>query len=79
MTNSLLEQLGYHAKAYQENNRESYVLDNCEIEIDSRPMIPPYLEIESSNKENVLKMLEKLDLVNSITTSENTTDIYKRY
>lgn len=79
VTNDLLEQMWYIAKAYQENNRESYTLDDCEIEIDSRPMIPSYLEIESSNKESVLKMLEKLWVTGLTTTSENTTDIYKRY
>lgn len=79
ITNELLEQIGYTAKAYQENNRESYTLDDCEIEIDSRPMIPPYLEVESSNKESVLKMLKKLEVSDLTTTSENTTDIYKRY
>jgi adenylate cyclase class 2 len=41
-----LEKLGYNSKAYQENIRTSYTLNNCEIEIDERPMIPAYLEIE---------------------------------
>jgi adenylate cyclase, class 2 len=46
MTNLLLNELGYIAKAYQENRRTSYVFNACNIEIDEWPGIPPYIEIE---------------------------------
>ncbi len=78
-TNQILEKLWYISKAYQENIRTSYILDNCEIEIDQRPLIPPYLEIEWPDKESVEKILNKLDVKGKITTSENTTAVYKRY
>ena len=44
--NALLEQLDYRAKSYQENVRESFILGDCNLEVDSRPLIPAYLEIE---------------------------------
>ncbi len=77
--NLILEQLGYTAKSYQENIRETFLLDDCSLDIDSWPLIPPYLEIEWPNEESVIKMLEKLGLKNAITTSENTTSVYSRY
>ena len=79
MTHQLLIQMWYTAKAYQENKRESYQLNWCDIEIDHRPLIPPYLEIEWPNEERVRKTLSKLSIEWCTTTSENTTDVYKRY
>ncbi len=78
-TNQILEQLWYKSKAYQENTRISYKLDDCDVELDLRPLIPPYLEIEGPDKESVEKVLEKLNVENKTTTSENTTAVYKRY
>jgi len=78
-TNQILKQLWYNSKAYQENIRTSYILDNCEVEIDQWPMIPPYLEIEWPDKKSVESILEKLDVKNKTTTSENTTAVYRRY
>jgi len=37
------------------------------------------LEIEGPDKESVEKVLEKLNVENKTTTSENTTAVYKRY
>lgn len=76
--NTLLEQLNYRAKSYQENVRESFILGDCNLEIDSRPLIPTYLEIEWPNKEMVVELLKKLE-VNGEVTPENTIEVYKRY
>jgi adenylate cyclase class 2 len=46
MTNLLLNELGYTAKAYQENVRHSYRLNDCDVEVDEWPGIPTYIEIE---------------------------------
>jgi hypothetical protein len=54
-------------------------LNDCEIEIDERPMIPAYLEIEWENEEAVKETLKMLNIKWHITTSENTTAVYKRY
>ena len=79
VSDEFLEQIGYTAKSYQENTRESYRYKDCAIELDSRPLIPPYLEIEWENKESVLEVLGDLQLEDSEYTSENTVQIYKRY
>ncbi len=79
IANEFLEQIGYIAKSYQENIRESYILDNCSIEIDARPLIPIYLEIEGPSRDDVLQVLNLLELGNLECTSENTTKIYEKY
>lgn len=79
MTHSILQQLGYTHKAYQENRRTSYALDSVAIEIDERPLIPPYLEIEWPSADAVHTMVAKLGYPLDIITSENTTKIYAKY
>lgn len=79
MTNLLLEQLWYKPKAFQENIRISYSFNKCDLEIDQWPWIPPYLEIEWSNKSSVEETLKLLELWDAFVTSDNTTKIYQRY
>ncbi len=74
--NSILEELWYKAKSYQENLRESYIYKNIQIEIDSWPKIPSYIEIEGDSKDEVLKMVNDLWFKESDTTCINTTKIY---
>lgn len=71
-TNILLEKLWYKSKNYQENNRISYTLDDTNVEIDSRPLIPPYIEIEWKTIPAVHDTLQKLLFNLSQTTSINT-------
>jgi adenylate cyclase class 2 len=78
-THALLGQLGFTAKAYQENRRSSWLLDEVRLEIDSWPLIPPYLEIEADNAEQVWTAAKRLGLARAELTSENTTAVYSRY
>jgi adenylate cyclase, class 2 len=78
-THTLLERLGYEAKAYQENRRSSWVLDGVRLEIDAWPLIPPYLEIEGDDAEQVRATAERLAVPRADLTSENTTAVYARY
>lgn len=78
-THALLGQLGFTAKAYQENHRSSWLLDGVRLEIDSWPLIPPYLEIEGDDAEQVWTTAKRLRLDREELTSENTTAIYARY
>ena len=78
-THTLLERLGFHAKAYQENHRSSWLLDGTRLEIDSWPLIPPYLEIEADDVETVWATADRLGLPRDKLTSENTTAVYARY
>ena len=78
-TNLFLEKLGYIAKAYQENRRISYILDDVEIEIDFWPKIPPYLEIEARSVAKVELMIKKLGFNRSQATSISVRKVYKKY
>jgi adenylate cyclase class 2 len=77
--NVLLDKLGYVPKSYQENRRISFVLGDARLEIDSWPMIPPYLEIEADSHEEVIEVAAKLGYDESQLTGENTTKVYARY
>lgn len=78
-TNALLEMLGFTAKSYQENKRASFTLDGAQLEIDSWPRIPPYLEIEAATNEDVIRTAELLGYTESDLTGENTIKIYARH
>jgi adenylate cyclase class 2 len=78
-TNEILEKLGYKYKQYQENKRESFNFNWVEIEIDSWPLIPTYLEIEWKSKKEVENTVKLLWFELTNTTSENTADIYYKY
>ena len=75
-TNELLRIMGYIPKAYQENKRIRYYLDHIEIDIDTWPLIPTYVEIEGSSVEEVKKVEKLLELNQDKITTENTQDIY---
>ena len=50
-TNEMLEILGYKNKGYQENKRVRYILGKVEIDFDTWPRIPTYMEIEGKNED----------------------------
>lgn len=78
-THALLRVVGFEAKAYQENHRTSYLLGSVRLEIDSWPLIPPYLEIEGDSVDEVQQTAKLLGLDPDSLTSVNTTDVYARY
>jgi adenylate cyclase, class 2 len=78
-TNALLEMLGYRSKAYQENERMSFVLDGAQVEMDTWPLIPPYIEIEATAQDDVIRVAELLGYTEKDLTGENTTKVYARY
>ena len=78
-TNKILEELGYTPRNYQENRRIQYKLDGVEIDIDSWPIIPTYLEIEGSSEEEVYKIVEKLGYKLEDTTTRDVEGIYNDY
>jgi adenylate cyclase class 2 len=79
VTHELLGRLGFEPKAYQENRRSSWLLDGVRLEIDSWPLIPPYLEIEADTADQVWAAADRLTLDRADLTSENTTAVYARY
>ncbi len=78
-TNELLENMGIKSKGYQENKRTQYVLNGVEIDIDSWPMIPTYVEIEGKNEEEVMNTLEILELPKDKVTTLDVDSVYKKY
>lgn len=77
-TNELLNVLGYKSKAYQENKRVRYILNDVEIDIDSWPLIPAYMELEGNSIEAIKKVEELLEVNTSKVTTLNCQDIYKQ-
>ncbi|MGY0499501.1 class IV adenylate cyclase [Nocardia sp. FBN12] len=78
-TNALLDMMGFSAKSYQETKRTSYTLDGAELELDTWPGIPPYLEIEAATKADVVRVAELLGYTEADLTGENTIKIYARH
>lgn len=78
-TNLLLEDLGYINKGYQENKRKRYYIDDVEIDIDSWPLIPTYVEIEGKSEETVIKTAEKLGYSKDDIVTLNVNEIYRKY
>ena len=78
-TYEILEQLGYSPRAYQENKRTQYLLDGVEVDLDSWPLIPEYVEIEGKSEEEVKNTLKKLNLENEKVTTLDVESIYDSY
>ena len=77
--NLILKELGYEARGYQENRRIQYILNGVEIDIDSWPMIPTYLEIEGPSEDAVYNAVEALGFKREDCTTEDVDSLYKRY
>lgn len=75
----LLELIGMTPKAYQENRRRSWRLDECELEVDTWPHIPTYLEIEGPDVDSVAETARRLGYDPEKLTGANTTKIYTHY
>lgn len=78
-TNALLDLLGFRPKSYQETKRISFILDGAQVEIDTWPRIPPYLEIEAGSKDEVIRIARLLGYGEDELTGENTIKVYSRY
>ena len=76
-TNEMLKILGYTPRAYQENKRIRYILNNIEIDIDSWPMIPTYMELEGESIEEIKNIEKLLEIDESKITNLNCQSIYE--
>lgn len=54
--------LGLKSKSYQETKRESWKLGDVEVEIDTWPWIPSFVELEGASKSEVHEAAKKLGL-----------------
>lgn len=78
-TNNLLNELGYKAHTYQENKRTRYILNGVELDIDTWPYIPTYLEIEGKNEKAVKDMIKFLELDESKVTTVDVQGVFKEF
>ena len=76
-TNELLEKLGFSYRSYQEKKREKYILNEHEIDIDTWPILPSYVEFEGKDKEDIENILEILGCSFEDTVSCTVDEIYK--
>jgi adenylate cyclase class 2 len=57
-----LESIGLKVKSYQETKRESWLLNDVEVEVDTWPWIPQYVELEGKSEQAVRSIANKLGL-----------------
>ena len=79
VTANLLKEIGLVEKFYEENKRVRYVLDNVEIDIDTWPMIPTYVELEGSSWESVQAVAQKLGFKWEDHLRCSTMQVYENY
>lgn len=76
--NEFLEQLGFAYRNYQEKRRITYFVNDIKVDIDFWPLIPPYMEIESTD-EKIKETIDLLNLGDYEIVSCNTEEVYKKY
>lgn len=79
LTDNLLKAIGLVEKFYEENKRERYILEGVEVDIDTWPMIPAYLEIEGHSWEEVKDLSNKLGFVWEKHLKCSTMQVYEHY
>lgn len=76
-TREILLKIGLIEKMYQENKRTRYILDGVECDIDTWPLLDPYLEIEGPSWNKVYDTIEKLGLKKEDGKKFSTNQIYR--
>ncbi len=61
----LLEAIGMKSNSFQETKRESWKLGGVEVELDTWPWIPSFIEIEAPSEKELQSTAEKLGLAYS--------------
>lgn len=77
-TTLVLEKIGMVQKFNEEKRRIHFDLDGVDIDIDTWPLLDPYLEIEGQTWEQVQQMAEKLGLKWEDRTMLSAMQIYKQ-
>lgn len=76
---SFLEASGFASYTYQETKRESWKLGETEIEIDTWPWIPSFIEIEALNENVLWEVVEKLGLPKEQALFGSVEVVYQHY
>lgn len=77
--NEFLQKIGFNNGRYQENHRTRYMLNGVELDIDTWPNIPTYLEIEGKSEQEVHNMVKLLELENEKVVTIDVLEVYKSY
>jgi adenylate cyclase, class 2 len=59
---TFLRAIGLEVRSYQETRRESWHLDNFEIELDEWPWVDPYVEVEGPDEKSLRALAVQLGL-----------------
>lgn len=76
---AFLKAVGLEAKAVQETLREEWELDGVELDIDTWPWLPTYIEIEGPSAEAVESVAQKLGFNMQDAHYGSVDEIYKLY
>jgi adenylate cyclase class 2 len=75
----LMQSIGLVSRAYQETKREKWLLDNCEITIDTWPWIPTFTEVEGESESQLRLVADKLGLNWSEAMYGSVEPVYQKY
>ena len=78
-TNEMIEKLGYLSKGYQENKRTRYYFNDIELDIDTWPGIPAYVEIEGPSEKAINEFLKLINYNKENLTALDVQGIYYKY
>jgi len=76
-TRRILELAGFKVFRQREKMRESYRVGAIRIEVDTYPEMNPYAEIESANKKDIKKFIEKMGFALEYATKKTATEIIR--
>jgi adenylate cyclase class 2 len=77
--NEFLGAIGLVEKSYQETKRESWLLNNVQIEIDTWPWIPTFVELEGKSEAKLKQVAQHLGLNWSTHLAGDVTGTYQVY
>lgn len=73
----ILSIAGFKIFRKREKKRESFLLNDIKIEIDTYPQMNPYVEIEGKNKKEIMQIIKKLDFSFKYANKKTATEIIK--
>ena len=74
--NKFLTELDFYCDSHQEKRRIQYKYKNTEIVIDFWPMIPPYIEIEGEDRNDIYELVKQLGYKEEDARVINTDTVY---
>ena len=79
ITCTFLETIGLERKTYQETRRESWLLNDVEIEIDTWPWVPSFIELEAKTELDLKHVATSLGLDLADALHGSVEVVYQKY